>query len=371
MKRALLFLGDDLGGGGAERAMVDIIRWFRRTRPETPLRLLLLKRRGVFLDAIPADVPIEELGGRGPYPIRNATRVIVLARRLRRYPGAMLVSFMHHMNHLAFLAARMAPAVRVVGVEQCAVGVSHATGRLRRVGAAERIFFSWLSRRAARLIVTSTGIREELAGSIDEALSERCVVIPNPVDLPPLTVVSDPARFVFLFSGRLVEQKNPRLLLEAFAETRKRLVDGAIALRIVGDGPLRAELERLAATLGIASAVEWRGFLKTPWSAMAGCDALILPSNFEGFGNVLVEALGLGLPVVTTDCPHGPRDIVAPDPRLGLLTPVGDLEALVAAMMRMVKERKQWRESGDFRREYARRFSIETIGPLYERVLLP
>ncbi len=198
----------------------------------------------------------------------------------------------------------------------------------------------WAHRHADACIAVSAGVAEDVA-RLAGIGRDRIAVIHNPVELPAAsddgegaTVWgTDGARRV-LTAGRLVPQKNHALLLEAFA----RLLDSVEArLVILGEGPLRAALERRAAELGIAHAVSLPGFLLHPWPVYAAADLFVLSSDFEGFGNVLVEALACGLPVVSTDCPSGPREILD-DGAFGTLVPCGDAAALAEAMRRALTE---------------------------------
>jgi glycosyltransferase involved in cell wall biosynthesis len=162
-------------------------------------------------------------------------------------------------------------------------------------------------------------------------------VIPNPVvgrDLTELAAAEVEHPFfnseipVFVGVGRLVAEKDFATLLQAFSHLRKKR---AARLALIGDGPLRAALEGAATELGVPEDVAFLGFRTNPYPFMKRAAALVLPSRSEGFGNVLVEALALGTPVVSTDCPHGPAEILDHG-RFGVLVPVGDPETMASAM---------------------------------------
>jgi glycosyltransferase involved in cell wall biosynthesis len=124
-------------------------------------------------------------------------------------------------------------------------------------------------------------------------------------------------RPVFVTAGRLVGMKDQRTMLRAFAihlQTHKA------RLMILGTGPMLDDLRALTASLGIAEHVEFAGFVPNPLPYMRAADAFVLSSRSEGFGNVLVEAMGCGTPIISTDCPYGPGDILARG-RYGILVP--------------------------------------------------
>jgi UDP-D-galactose:(glucosyl)LPS alpha-1,6-D-galactosyltransferase len=155
---------------------------------------------------------------------------------------------------------------------------------------------------------------------------------PLPDDSPPPVPAPSIADPRILYVGRLANrQKRVDLLLQALA----LLKDRRWTLTLAGDGPdgeaLRAEGERL----GLSDRVAWIGWQADPWAAAGPTTVLVLPSDFEGFPMVLLEALARGMPVVATDSLAGPRDIVRPGEN-GWLTPVGDLEALAAAIARFL-----------------------------------
>jgi glycosyltransferase involved in cell wall biosynthesis len=134
---------------------------------------------------------------------------------------------------------------------------------------------------------------------------------------------------VILGIGALRRQKNFALLVRAFAKLRGKL--GA-RLIILGEGPQRGELEALVAALGLRDDVDLVGFEENPFSYLARASLLVLSSDFEGLPGVLVQAMACGCPVVSTDCPTGPREILL-DGELGSLVPTGDVDSMAEAML--------------------------------------
>lgn len=176
-----------------------------------------------------------------------------------------------------------------------------------------------LSREKIRIINNGSNIQEIKALSLRQVPSEVKLLLPND------------GVFSIVNVGRLAPPKNQAVLLKAFQIVRKHC---ACRLYVVGQGELLTELTNLASVLGITQDVYFLGWQENPFSIMAKCDLFVLSSSWEAFPNVLVEAMAVGLPIVSTDCPTGPREALA-DGAYGDLIPVNDIEALANAIIRM------------------------------------
>ena len=173
----------------------------------------------------------------------------------------------------------------------------------------------------------------------------RWDTLPNPLGDAFVADLSPPARdgaagpFVFLSAVRFSPEKGLAMLIEAFAEAFGG--DAGVRLRLAGDGPIRAELERLCASLGVAAQVDFPGLLTAPQvrAEMEAADAFVLASDVETFGVVVIEALACGRPVVVT-ASGGPDQLVTAEN--GLLVPTGDRSALREALIRMRGEASRY-----------------------------
>jgi len=165
--------------------------------------------------------------------------------------------------------------------------------------------------------------------------------------------------------GRLTEQKDYPTLLRAVADLRRRR---EVRLVVLGDGPLEARLEALTRELGLASVVDFAGYTSNPYPCMARASVFVLSSRSEGFGNVLAEALALGVPIVSTDCPYGPREILE-NGRYGLLVPPGDPAALAVSIERMLDDRSMAETFARLGPARAREFTAERSGADYVAML--
>jgi exopolysaccharide biosynthesis WecB/TagA/CpsF family protein len=266
---------------------------------------------------------------------------VELARILRNVRPDILVSSLDHNN----IAALLAGTLSLVGT-RVFVCQHNFLSRERSLGwkyYVVPLLYRLLSRGATGMIAVSDGVAADLAATAGIRRS-RITTIFNPVIGPDfVTRAAGPAPHrwlasregqVFVFVGRLVDQKDPQTLLHGFAMLR----NSAARLILLGDGPLRQALVALAARLGIDGRVLFAGHQLNPLPWILYADALVLTSRYEGFGNVIVEALACGTPVIATDCCAGPAEILD-QPGYGTLIAPGDARALAAAMAAHRKSR--------------------------------
>jgi len=323
----LAILLPDLGGGGAERVALALMQGF--VERGHPVDLVLVNRRGVLLPLVPEGVTIVDLGAR---KLRQALFPLVRYLRDRR-PHA-LHAMMWPLTTIGILACLMS-RVRTRIIVSDHIALSKQYGGSVRTMQAIRWSVSLLYPLADARVLVSSAAADDLA-AISWLPRRNIDVIYNPLDLPAVTrdrtVTTrwgngEVARIITV--GVLKEQKNHALLLRAFALIRAQR---AARLAIVGDGVLRPMLERLANELGIAADVIFAGYNVNPWPWLNTADSFALSSDYEGFGNVLVEALHAGLSVVSTDCESGPREILDGGV-FGRLVPCNDAVALAEAIM--------------------------------------
>ncbi len=164
-----------------------------------------------------------------------------------------------------------------------------------------------------------------------------------------------------LFVGRLADQKRVDVLLESLSLACKG--GRRITLGIVGDGERLATLQALSDKLGVDSHVKWYGFLDNPLPLISCSKVLVLSSDFEGLGNVLVEAMACGTQVISTDCPYGPSEVLSGG-TLGQLVPVEDSFALAEAIKRSLA-REFWVDPDVLRQSAIRRFTVDAAAVAY------
>lgn len=288
-RRSIAFVLPSFAGGGAERVLLTFARSLDRSA--FAAEIIVLDGTGPWRDLVPPEIPVKDLRRR-----RIRASLLSLARALRRSRPQIAISTIGALN-LALLA--IAPALprgtRLI-VREANTPHRHATK-----GAAAR-FYRWayprLYRRAAAVIVPASYLARELAEDF-HVPGDKIVVLHNPVDesalsdsaRDPVRAPGEGARFVAV--GRLAHQKGFDRLLDMMAAA-----PGNSHLTIIGDGPDRAALQAQLARLGLGGRVSMPGFLADAPRYIAGADALLLPSRWEGLPNVALEALALGTRVI-------------------------------------------------------------------------
>ncbi|MEK5029521.1 glycosyltransferase [Paenibacillus sp. FSL M7-1046] len=200
----------------------------------------------------------------------------------------------------------------------------------------------------------SKGIAEQIQAVVGSEAQGKIFVTHNPVDVEVLEVAR-PEVPTFLYIGRLENrQKRVRDLIDSLAK-----LEGEWKAIIVGDGPDREEVYNLAQSYGINDRLEWLGWKKNPWAEIPRASALVLTSNFEGFPLVLLEAMARGIPCLSTDCQHGPAEIVIPEGN-GWLVSVGDVEGM-AGIMQLIVDQPEHLPDPQFVKESVNKFSITNV----------
>lgn len=371
MRRAtpfrLLFFTTSLGGGGAESHTLRVLNHLDRDRfsPE----LAVSRRGGGYERFLRDDVPIHDVSfARIPSSAGRLAASVHGLRALLMDQAYDVVCSVMDMPNLVALASvkllrRRPKLALIVQIPPTIEFRGKPFGEHVLLPAMKHLYPS-----ADRVIALSHGVKRDLC-SLSPALGAMTSVIHNAcVDERLLDATHDSAapipettRPVVLAVGRLTHQKGYPFLLDAFQRVR-RAVDAE--LWILGDGPDRGAIEAKVAELGLRDAVRLLGFQTQPQAFMRRATLFVLSSLYEGFGNVVVEALACGAPVVSTDCPHGPAEILEHE-KSGLLVPVADSAALASAIERVLRDaelRSRLRGAGLLR---ARDFRAQEIAGAY------
>lgn len=325
-RKRLALLLPDLGGGGAERVALSLIKYF--VAKGYAVDLLLMQAKGELLPLVPPQVHVVDLKADR---IRNAVRPVAdYLAKVR--PAAMQIS-MWPLTIAGILARRLSRVpTRIIVSDHAALSQQYATwGRWHRqlLRWSIRLFYPMADCR----VVVAHSTANELA-RVSGLPVEQLDVVYNPVEVPGegrdevVNSLWDGAKFRLLTVGRLSAEKNQLLLLEAFASLPFR---NDARLIILGEGPLRKNLERKAADLGISDLVRMPGFRPDPSPFFRSANLFVLSSDFEGYPLVLIEAMYCGLTIASTACQTGPEEILNGG-EFGYLAQCGDKSSLVAAI---------------------------------------
>jgi glycosyltransferase involved in cell wall biosynthesis len=236
----------------------------------------------------------------------------------------------------------------------------------------EKSLLWYLLRRPSMIVVPSAGVKNDLVKNFGVS-GEKISIIYNGIDINQVREMSKetldtPSAYhgkTIMTSCRLNAQKDFVTLLKAFREIRGNI---EARLIIIGDGELRDEIISTAKSLEIEKDVTITGFQRNPFAFMKTADVFVLSSFFEGFGNVIVEAMALGIPVVATDCPSGPAEIIQNGVN-GLLVPVMDYHRMAEAILSVLTDETVRKEFAFKRMERAEVFQMNDMVESYRRLI--
>lgn len=350
-----------LGGGGAERVTINLARGLIDSGAEVDL--LVANMTGAYASGLPEGIRLIDLKAG-----RVVAAVPAIVRYLRKERPRSLLSAMNHANVAAIWAKQISKFQgRTVVVEHNDL-VQAGSGSFLEGKVIPYLVSHWYPR-ASSIVAVSEGVKASLVRGAG-LRAEIVKVIYNPVltddiaskarervDHPFLQEGGPP---VVLGVGRLTAQKNFGNMISAFARICQ-VRDARLV--VLGEGEKRGELEQQVEQLGLADKVSFPGFVDNPFAFLARANVFVLSSEYEGLPTVLIEALAVGTRVVATDCPSGPREILAGG-RFGRLVPVGDPAALadsvLSALSEPTPELGDWLEQ--FTTEHASRRYLTELG---------
>lgn len=330
----------DLRGGGAERVMVTLCNKFAERGHS--VHLVLNRLEGPNRDRVSSAVTIYSLDAPRLPGYHALGALPYLVRYLRNRQPDVMLSAITRTNIVAILARLCSRVdVRLVVSER-----NNLSTRMERHGG---LRYQLVPKLVSKLYPYTDAITAVSGGVADDVSTtaeiprENITVVHNPSvtdeviegcnsDVSHPWFSSDVP--VIIGVGSLTEQKGFKTLLTAFARLRR---DRDARLVILGEGPEKTSLENTIKKLGVSEDVDLPGFVDNPYPYMRKASVFVLSSQWEGLPNVVIEAMACGTPVVATDCPSGPREILE-DGKHGTLVPVGDDEEMAAAIERMLED---------------------------------
>jgi glycosyltransferase involved in cell wall biosynthesis len=391
-RKIAIFMRSMQAGDGAERVMLNLAHGLSDQGHQVDM--VMARKIGHFLDEVRPSVRIVDLKVRSAWSSLSSLpklggdawfwACMLLASKppfvLGALPGLtrylleerpdVLIAASAYPNAVAIAASALSGnSVPVIATVHIPISVKVANSSQRRIRAelpVARRFYP----RARALVAVSLGVAEDLAQVLGTA-KEKITTIYNPVVSPDLEMkaaqplshpwFSDGAPPVILAVGGLKPAKDFATLFRAFAIARR---ERPLRLLVLGEGNLRQDLTDLAGHLGIAGDLEMPGFTDNPYQYMTKASLLALSSIYEGLPTVMIEALACGCPIVSTDCPSGPAEILDHG-RYGTLVPVRDENQLAAAILRNLQA--EW-DKGELM-DRAMEFSVERAARRYRDLI--
>jgi len=336
MNKKVAFFLPPLGNGGVERTVLKLADILARNDYEVDI--VTVKAQGPFLKKIHNGVRIIDFGAG-----RTLASFPGLVSYLRRNQPTTLISAQYYANVIAIWAKFLARvSTRVIVTERLALSLVFRESRkwkdkilsfLMRFSYPKADAIVTVSKGAAKDLARITGIKEDSIRVIYNPTFDGEILRKSSelVDHPWFREKKSP---IILGAGRLTNQKDFATLIRAFAEVREEM---EAKLIILGEGENRHELEELIKKLGVAEDIDMPGFVENPYKYMARADLFVLSSIYEGMPNVIVEALATGTPVIATDCPSGPKEVLPEE----ALVAVGDDKSMGKKIIELLQNRKE------------------------------
>jgi glycosyltransferase involved in cell wall biosynthesis len=353
-----------LNGGGAEKMMINLVKRFLELGIDCDL--VVGNTNGPYKKLLSSDMNVIDLNvNKGLNTLPGFVRYIRKAK-----PGIILSAL--ETSNLVSLWAKI--LLKRNGLQVYISERNHvSTSAKNATRIKEKLFPLFLKRfypAADGIITVSNGVADDLKTIIPKE-AKKMVTIYNPVVTKEIINKSnDPLEFsifknrtkpVIISVGRLVPQKDYCTLIKAFEKVKQKLDAN---LLILGEGPERKSIESLVVELGLEDAVYMPGFVDNPYKYIKNSSCFVLSSAWEGFGNVLVEAMACGTPVISTNCPSGPSEILE-DGKYGALVPVKDYENLADSIINTLKNPIK----SNVLMERANSFTLEAIADQYLTLL--
>lgn len=357
--------------GGSERVLVNLLNGLDRKR----FSITLVLYEKVFDYAIPENIDLKLLDiytGRNLIVLAKSfiLKIINLTKLIKQNKPDVIFSLLSTTNVTVILA-------KLLSRVNCRLIVSehtHPSENLKNepYGFLTKFLVKQFYPKANKVVAVSSGIKEDLIKNFNVP-EKKIAIIYNPIDINNIRMLSEEhvdhpwfrERIPIIVSvGRLTRQKGFPYLLKAFSILRKSFY---CRLLIIGDGEERESLIKMAEDSGYRGDIEFIGFQKNPFKYMAKASIFVLSSIFEGFGNVIVEAMALGLPVISTDCPSGPSEIIE-NGESGLLVPVRDEYALADSILDVLTNNELREKLIKGARKRAETFTMDKVIKYYTEV---
>lgn len=364
MKKKVMFFLYIIGGGGAERTILNIINNLDRKEFE-PILVLGTERDSNYIDLVSDDVKIIILNSpKLRYSLLKLRKCIVHER-----PDILFTTV--YQNNIVLSVAK------IISFRKIPLIIRESNNRIQsgKISTFNKLItFLTYNFVANKVVALSEGVKKDLVKNF-KIKTKKIKVIYNPIEVDKIWDMSKETvndiefnknEKIIIAVGRFVEQKDYPNLLKAFSIVTECVKSRLI---ILGKGELENEIKGMIRYLNIEDKVILLGFKKNPYKYMRQADVFVLSSKWEGFGHVIVEAMSTGTPVISTNCKSGPAEIIG-DNKYGLLVPVGNPRLLAEKIEDLLKndplrekyiklgyERAQYFKASEITKQYADLFN--------------
>jgi N-acetylgalactosamine-N,N'-diacetylbacillosaminyl-diphospho-undecaprenol 4-alpha-N-acetylgalactosaminyltransferase len=373
----ILFLINEFERGGAERVVSYLLQDLPQRFDDSKFWIFLLEKSEI---SYPLPDFVKIITGSAFHQTSQIKffKLFLLALRLKKIVKKenikTVISFLNRANYVNILSSLAGSPHRTIISERNTASIIY--GKNTSMDLVNRFLIRTLYKKCAEIIAVSQGVKNDLVTNFN--IPEKNIfVIYNPFDIDKIKEDADKpldhpwvgnSRYKVMISvGRLEEQKNYTMLIRSFQRVSSQLPDARLI--IIGEGKERPVLIRLIKNLALENRIDLIGQQDNPFMYLARADLFILSSVAEGFPNVLLESMICGCPVISTDCPSGPNEIIT-NGQNGILIPVGDTETMSKAMISLLEDqnkRSQFIENAYLR---AIEFNLEKIGKQYAEFLM-
>lgn len=362
MSKKIIFFLSNLNGGGAQRTIVNILKHIDRSKFSCKLALLEYDKKQAYSTNIPEDIPIININRRA----RNA--IFKLVNVFREKKPDISFSTLPQVNAVVSIAHSLSKSKSKLILRET---------NYRKIGENQSridyLITRYAYKRCNQIIALSKGVAKDIENNY--GIDQKCInIIYNPIDLvsikndasEPMDLIKNKFKFNIVVCGRFVKQKNFSMLLYSLA--KMKIDKGKWEVWVLGEGPEEDKLKQLALELDLIENVKFLGFKKNPYNYMKNADLFVLSSLWEGFGHVIVEAMACGTPVLATDCPYGPREILE-NGKFGWLVPNNDIGAMANQIEYLLSYNDEVVNMRGIINERVEMFESKRIVKKYESVL--
>ncbi len=373
VKSNIAFLINSMAGGGAERVLSILLKQM----PRNGRQFFLITLDDKFYYEIPEDVIIIKLNNNLNNNFKKLLAIFLGAKKLKKIIKEnnidTVFSFLGRSNYINVLSKMLGSNHKVYIGERVDPSQMHSAKNV--IAIFNKLLTSVLYKKADVITTNSFGTKTSLVK--DFSISpEKITVIYNPIDLTAIKKLSEEVlemQYQSIFNNpviinvaRLEKQKDQEHLIRAFKKVKGEIKSAKLV--ILGEGELENPLKELAKELGLENDIYFIGWQKNPFKFLAKSKMFVLSSLWEGFPNTLIEAMALGLPVISTDCPSGPNEVIE-NGKNGLLVPVKDENKLAEAMIKVLKDSNLATQLGNNAKTRANDFDMAKIMGEYEEIL--